>query len=580
MAERVRSLRRVAPVLAVAAAALALTLLIACDQPTRVAGGASETEATVAGRVERPDGTPVAGAEVHLRPTYFLSDTGASPLPQPKGQLRVRGDAVTGADGSFRFDSVFPGNYALEARDGEAARVRLSASVDGSRPRQNTLPMVLASPCLLRGRVSLPATAKGGAYVRVYGLDRAVRTDTAGRFTLPALPAGACDLRVTPASPSVSPRTLLGILLPPGGDVDLGDIALAPSLDAEDYSAWGDSARITVDTRSAGVTGDAVDFPLLVRLDRSNFDFTASTGLDIRFADGRGHPLPYEIERWDPLAGKAEIWVRVDTLRGNDSAQSLTLYWNRPGASGRSEGPAVFDTAAGYQGAWHLARVPGDAEAVFRDASGRGNDAFGDGLDSAAPAAGISHLGQALDGVAQSLHTSRGFPGPDTFTVSLWFKTTALDGGKLIGFGGWQTGASMQNDRHVWMDTQGRIRFGVFPPIPEKPYGRTSIVAGTRAYNDGQWHYLAARLSPQGQFLFLDGELAASDATVTQGFAYPGFWRIGYDNFGAWDGSPRNYHFRGTLDEIRVTRAAWSDAFIRLSYENQKPGSGLLSLGR
>ena len=103
------------------------------------------------------------------------------------------------------------------------------------------------------------------------------------------------------------------------------------------------------------------------------------------------------------------------------------------------------------------------------------------------------------------------------------------------------------------------------------------MVSSTRAYNDGQWHHVAARLSLEGQFLFLDGERVASDPDVRESSHYPGFWRIGYDNFGNWVPLPRSFRFQGVLDEVRVSRAAWSEEFIRLAFANQKPGSVLVS---
>jgi hypothetical protein len=187
----------------------------------------------------------------------------------------------------------------------------------------------------------------------------------------------------------------------------------------------------------------------------------------------------------------------------------------------------------------------------------------------------VVYLGQPLDGSSQALHTAKAVDAPDTFTVSMWFKTTTASGGKLIGFGDRQSGSSYLNDRQVWMDNQGRIHFGVFPEDGRgKPqYGFNKEVGSTRAYNDGQWHHVAARLSSEGQFLFLDGEPVASDPSVRESSHFAGFWRIGYDNFGNWSNLPRSHWFQGVLDEVRVTRAAWSEGFIRLTYENQKPGS-------
>jgi hypothetical protein len=42
-------------------------------------------------------------------------------------------------------------------------------------------------------------------------------------------------------------------------------------------------------------------------------------GSDIRFTKADNTFLPYEIERWDSAHSQAEIWVKVDTVFGNDS---------------------------------------------------------------------------------------------------------------------------------------------------------------------------------------------------------------------------------------------------------------------
>lgn len=149
----------------------------------------------------------------------------------------------------------------------------------------------------------------------------------------------------------------------------------------------------------------------------------------------------------------------------------------------------------------------------------------------------------------------------------------------MIGFGSLQTGSSYLNDRQIWMDNQGRIHFGVFPEdsLGQPNHGVNKVVSSPLAYNDGQWHYVAGRLGPEGQFLFLDGDLIASDPTVHESSHFAGFWRIGYDNFGNWADLPRSPWFQGDLDEVRVTRAGWSEAFIKLAYMNQKPGSTLVS---
>ena len=54
-------------------------------------------------------------------------------------------------------------------------------------------------------------------------------------------------------------------------------------------------------------------------------------------------------------------------------------------------------------------------------------------------------------------------PGPNVFSQEVWFKTTSTAGGKIAGFGSSNTGDSSTYDRHIYMDTSGRVCFGVYP---------------------------------------------------------------------------------------------------------------------
>jgi trimeric autotransporter adhesin len=55
--------------------------------------------------------------------------------------------------------------------------------------------------------------------------------------------------------------------------------------------------------------------------------------------------------------------------------------------------------------------------------------------------------------------------GPDTFSLEVWFKTTTTNGGKIAGFGNRASGDSGSYDRHIYLDRQGRLVFGVYPGL-------------------------------------------------------------------------------------------------------------------
>jgi len=108
-------------------------------------------------------------------------------------------------------------------------------------------------------------------------------------------------------------------------------------------------------------------FPLLVRLRRGTFDFSEArgNGEDIRFADRRGRPLPFEIEHWDSAGGEAALWVLVDPSTvcppPRPPRRCVVMYWGNPTVGDRSCGARVFDTRKGYEAVWHLGPRLGDA---------------------------------------------------------------------------------------------------------------------------------------------------------------------------------------------------------------------------
>jgi PKD repeat protein len=145
-----------------------------------------------------------------------------------------------------------------------------------------------------------------------------------------------------------------------------------------------------------------------------------------------------------------------------------------------------------------------------------------------------------------TLATQTTVPGPNVFSVEAWFQTTSTAGGKIVGFGDRRTGNSSNYDRHVYIDADGRLTFGVYP-------GAMATLRSGSSVEDGKWHHVVASLGPDGMALYLDGSLVGSRSDVTFGQAYAGYWRVGGDT--SWSGS--NY-FSGLVDEVAVYPSALS----------------------
>lgn len=143
---------------------------------------------------------------------------------------------------------------------------------------------------------------------------------------------------------------------------------------------------------------------------------------------------------------------------------------------------------------------------------------------------------------------------PTTYSAEVWIKTTTNKGGTLIGFGNTTSGLSSSYDRHVIMQSDGKLTFGSGQP-------QTTLVSPA-AYNDGKWHHVVATQGASGMKLWVDTQLVGSNS-MPNSENYRGYWRIGGDR--TWGSTASNY-IAGTLDEVAVYPTALSEDRIREHY--------------
>jgi signal peptidase I len=152
----------------------------------------------------------------------------------------------------------------------------------------------------------------------------------------------------------------------------------------------------------------------------------------------------------------------------------------------------------------------------------------------------------------------------NTLTEIIWFKAAAgyTAGGKLLGFENPRTGVGVAGsggtyDRHIYMDGNGRIWYGVYN-------GAAVVISSGTGLNDGTWHMAAATLGAAGMHLYIDGVQVAQNLATTVGEATTGFWRVGCGNLSGWavgwtgvnpppaSATASNYVFQGSVDEATV----------------------------
>ncbi|RKR75082.1 LamG domain-containing protein [Frondihabitans australicus] len=148
--------------------------------------------------------------------------------------------------------------------------------------------------------------------------------------------------------------------------------------------------------------------------------------------------------------------------------------------------------------------------------------------------------------------TTSPITAPNTFSVAAWFKTTTTAGGKIVGFGDTQTGGSGKYDRHVFMNADGTLTYGVRTNGVNKP------ISTTAKYNDGAWHFVVGTTSSAGSTFYVDGKLVGSDASATSGQTNTGYWRIGGDK--TWTTGVQ--WFAGSIDDVSIYAAPLSAAQV------------------
>jgi len=184
----------------------------------------------------------------------------------------------------------------------------------------------------------------------------------------------------------------------------------------------------------------------------------------------------------------------------------------------------------------------------------------GVGHGAAGAVAGDSDKASTFNGTSTgTAGTATSISGPNTFSLEAFVKSTSLLGGKIVGFGGSQSGSSASYDRHVYMDNVGHIYFGVYP-------GGVRTVNSAGTYRDGLWHHIVATLSGGGMALYVDGTRVGFDASVTTAQVYAGYWRVGGDNLSGWPSAPTRNNLTGSIDDVAVYSFALTPAQVLAHY--------------
>jgi len=321
------------------------------------------------------------------------------------------------------------------------------------------------------------------------------------------------------------------------------------------YDEWLYSTEIELDTTSDGanVSEDLTSFPMLLRLNQENFDFSQSKidGSDIRFSTIDSSPLYYEIERWDNTNKRAEIWILLNNVLGDTPEQLIKMYWGNSKASSASNPGFVFNKDNGFQGVWH-----------FKES----DDTV---LDSTSNSYNGTNLGSSI--------VDEGYVGPSREFI----RVDEFNGDKVTVAGN-STNLRISSDMTLsaWVKfntindfmgiisktaTNYRLTFDDIEKVRVDIGGRKYVANAQGVFQTGTWYYLGYSYdkSESTLKLFLDGAQLGDTLTVTASpNATNAQLQIGADS--------NDDYLDGEIDEPRIENVSRTNGWIKLCFENQK----------
>ncbi len=314
---------------------------------------------------------------------------------------------------------------------------------------------------------------------------------------------------------------------------------------------WNFRKEIDFDLTPTGadIAGGPTDVPVLIRLSLGNFQYFADAkadGSDLRFiaADDKT-PLAFHIERFDPQAQIALVWVRVPRLTGGAKTDKILLYYGNKNAPAAADAAGTYDTNQAL--VYHFGAPKGSPQDVTAYKSEP--TAFDAEVNPASLiAAGVRFAGAQTISIPASgaVHLA---PGKG-FTLSAWSRIDAAQAASQA-----YIAQLADQGRELVLGIAGTQAFarylGSGAPVTLTQSGQLTT---------GEWHHLAVRIGDGRLTLFVDGADAGHADAEAQEIG--GTLTIG-------GSAAKGNFYAGELDELEVSNTVRSADWLKAAARSQ-----------
>ncbi|NTW31558.1 MAG: DUF2341 domain-containing protein [Bacteroidetes bacterium] len=326
---------------------------------------------------------------------------------------------------------------------------------------------------------------------------------------------------------------------------------------AQCLTGWEYRKKITVDQTK--VDADLTDFPILISLKSSNFNFSKarSDGYDIRFTSSDGSTLlKYERERHDQTNSLAEYWVKVPSVSGTVNTD-IYMYYGNSGAADGADAVNVWDS--NFKMVQHL--NDGTTSTIV-DATSNNNNGAKKGAGEPAQADEKIAKGQSFDEYDDIINI--GDISMNNITVEAWAKCQITsNGNEPIVNKGYTSHNPPYYEYGLYLaQTTGYV--GAWLTVGGTGYG----IEGATTFGNNAWHYLVMRYDGETLSVSGDAGTESQDASPSGNITDYATNAIigGFTNVT----TPGAYlHFNNSMDEIRISNIARSTAWIKATYNSE-----------
>lgn len=518
-----------------------LLMFLFCSSKNDVAGpgGSSETQNGFTCTVYLPDGTAAAGVLVRVRPsnyTVFTSD-------QIKSSELTVIDTFTDGEGRLTIKSIENGRYFVEINDQKSNAALILLNADSTL---QTDTVTLHPYAQIRGKLDTGyARLK---HVQITGLERTVEIQN-GTYAFNDLPEGTYTLSFISEEPGIPLLTVDSVYVQSNQVTVVG------------YK-YTEEIIINTTSNGANISEDVYNFPLLLRIDMKKLQINPEDSVQFCFTKGDGTTLPHQVELIDFKNEASVIWIKVDTVKGNDSDHIYMHY--RKGITEQDVSESeVFDSRM-YAGVWHLSELSNNEINGYKDATVHGRNGTGQNMLTGEAVQGIIGRCQNFNGVDQYIKISGLLDRSGSLTISAWVNSNDTSGeivtiGDDAGF-------------RIFSDSIGSGIYSYYSLVDNYSWQKVNTYASIAG---SLWHHIAFVIDSSAGFVSI-----FIDAVLHNRYSMAGeiVYNKSSDDTFLGLGIREPNLFQGYMDEVRIYNKAIDENRLKLCLENQKKEQKLITI--